>query len=53
MTNKKLLQMALELLEAVPIEYDYHGNPIDCGFSTQLDCVVIEIRKALEERQHE
>jgi len=29
MTDRELMQMALGALEGVPIEYDFHGNPMD------------------------
>ena len=28
-TDRELMQMALDALEGVPIEYDFHGNPMD------------------------
>ena len=28
-TDRELMQMALDVLEGVPIEYDFHGNPVD------------------------
>lgn len=29
MTDRELMQMAIDVLESVPIEYDFHGNPVD------------------------
>ena len=49
MTKDKALKMALEALENVPIEYDYHGNPMYVESDKQIENALKAIRQALAE----
>lgn len=49
MTKEDALKMALDTLENVPIEYDFHGNPMDTEFGEQLETTLQALRKALAE----
>ena len=49
MTKDEALKLALEALENAPIEYDFHGNPMDVEFGKQLDAAVQALRHALAE----
>ena len=40
-------EMALEALENVPIEYDFHGKPMDAEFGEQLETTLQALRQAL------
>ena len=48
-TLENAARMALEALEEVPIECDFHGNPVDEAFESQLDITVEALRQALEQ----
>jgi len=49
MSKDEALSLALTTLENVPIEYDFHGNPIDAEFGEQLETTLQALRKALED----
>jgi len=49
MTKDEAMKLALEALENAPIEYDFHGNPMDAEFGKQLDAAVQALRQALEQ----
>ena len=49
MTKDEALRIALEALENAPIEYDFHGNPMDVEFGKQLDAAITALRQALEQ----
>lgn len=53
MTKDEALKLALEALENAPIEYDFHGNPMDAEFGKQLDAAVQALRQALAEPEQE
>jgi len=42
------MQQALEALENAPIEYDFHGNPMDVEFGQQLEKAITALREALD-----
>ena len=41
-------RQALEALENVPMEYDFHGIPVDVAFGSQLDKAVESLSQALD-----
>ena len=49
MTKDEAIRLALTALENAPIEYDFHGNPMDAEFGKQLDAAVQALRQALEQ----
>ena len=49
MTKDEAIRIALTALENVPIEYDFHGNPMDAEFGKQLDAAITALRQALAE----
>lgn len=49
MTKDEAMRMALDALENVTIEYDYHGNPVDAEFSKQVDATIKTLCQALEQ----
>ena len=53
MTKDEALRIALEALENAPIEYDFHGNPMDAEFGKQLDAAITALRQALEQPEQE
>ena len=51
MTKDEAIRLALTALENAPIEYDFHGNPMDAEFGKQLDAAVQALRQALERQK--
>jgi hypothetical protein len=49
MNHIEAMRIALETLENAPIEYDFHGNPMDAEFGKQLDAAVQALLQALEQ----
>ena len=52
MTKDEAMKMALKALENVPIECDYHGNPVDAGLDKQIETAVKALRQALAVEKH-
>jgi hypothetical protein len=48
MTKDEAIRLALTALENAPIEYDFHGKPMDAEFGKQLDAAITALRQALE-----
>lgn len=53
MSVRETMKLALEALENAPIEYDFHGNPMDAEFGKQLDAAIAALRQALEQPERE
>ena len=51
MTKDEAFKLAEEALVNAPIEYDFHGNPMDAEFGKQLDAAVQALRQALERQK--
>ena len=47
--ERKAMEMALEALENAPIEYDFHGNPMDAEFGKQSTLAIEALRQALSQ----
>jgi hypothetical protein len=52
MTKDEAIRLALTALENAPIEYDFHGNPMDAEFGKQLDVAITALRQALEQAEN-
>lgn len=46
------MRQALGALENAPIEYDFHGNPMDVEFGQQLEKAITALREALAQPDH-
>ena len=53
MTKDEAMRLALTALENAPIEYDFHGNPMDAEFGKQLNAAITALRQALEQPKRE
>lgn len=53
MTKDEAIRLALAALVNAPIEYDFHGNPMDAEFGKQLDAAVQALRQALKQPRQE
>lgn len=50
---RQAAEMALDALENVPIEYDFHGKPMDAEFGEQLETTLQALRQALAQPEQE
>ena len=47
MTKDEAMRLALDALENAPIEYDFHGNPMDAEFGEQRKTAIAALHQAL------
>ncbi len=53
MTKDEAMRLALDALENAPIEYDFHGNPMDAEFGEQRKTAIAALYQALAQPEQE
>ena len=53
MTKDEAMRLALDALENAPLEYDFHGDPMDTEFGLQKTAAIIALHQALAAPEQE